>query len=131
MAKQDTFKVSSRTHTGFTVSNSRVPETIEEFISLNMVSAESDVVDLAYQNWVIKAQARARGKLDEGQEAVQKAVDEYKYGARIISTTTRAAPVKLTSDKVKELRFTRAQLEALKAAGAQIEGFEPAEEAAA
>lgn len=118
MAKQDTFKVSSRTHQGFEVVNSRRPENAEEFLSLNLVSSESDIVELAYQNWVIKAQARARAKLADGQEAVQKAVDEYIFGARAAGgTTTRRKAVKVDAAQAKDLRFTKAQIEALKAAG--------------
>lgn len=127
MAKQDTFKVSSKKHEGFTITTDRKPENIDEFLSLNLVSKEDDVVDLAWQNWVIKAQARGRGQLEKGQEAVQKAIDEYTYGARGAGTSTRTVKPKVSKDQAKDLRFTKVQIEALRAAGVAFEGMEEEE----
>lgn len=120
MAKTDTFKVSKKNHEGFEVTNSRRPETLEEFESLNLVSKfPDDVVDLAYQNLVIKMQSGARQRLDQGLEAVQAYVDEYTYGARTGGGGARKP--RLSAEKAKDLKFTKAQLEALAAAGVTIE----------
>lgn len=124
MAKQDTFKVSSKKHEGFTVTTDRKPETLDEFLSLGLVSKEDDVIDLAWQNWVIKAQARGRALLDKGQEEVQKAINDYTYGARGAGTSTRTVKPKVSKDQAKELRFTKAQIDALRAAGVAFEGME-------
>lgn len=125
MAKSDTFKVSKKGNPGITISHDRKPETVEEFVSLGLVQKEEDVVDLAYQNWVIKVQAGARNRLDEGADAVQKYVNEYTFGARTGGGTgTKRSAVKLASDQVKTLKFSKAQLDALRAAGVKIEGME-------
>lgn len=128
MAKSDTFKVSRKGHEGVTVTVERKPETVEEFVSLGLVQKEEDVVDLAYQNWVIKVQAGARNRLDDGAEAVQKYVAEYTFGARTGGGGggSRRQPVKLAADQAKTLKFSKAQLDALRAAGVQIEGMEEA-----
>lgn len=119
MAKTDTFKVSKRDHEGFEVNHARVPETLEEFESLNLVSKyPGDVIDLAHQALVIKMQAGARQRLDNGIEAVQEYVDSYTYGARTGGGSRKPT---LSADKAKDLKFTKAQLEALAAAGVNVE----------
>lgn len=119
MAKQDKFKVSNKAHPqGVMVTTDRKPETLEEFESLGLVSKLEDVIDLAWQNLVIKMQSGARSRLDQGADAVQEYCDNYKYGARQTSGGTRKPT--LAADKAKELKFTKAQLEALRAAGVVV-----------
>lgn len=129
MAKSDTFKVSKKGHEGFTVNHNRVPETIEEFTSLNLVQKEQDVIDLAHQALVIKMQAGARSRLDQGEQAVQDYVDNYTYGARTGGGGARKPT--LSTSQAKDLKFTKAQLEALRAAGVNLVEDEETAEAEA
>lgn len=120
MAKSETFKVSKKGHDEVELNDSRVPETLEEFESLNLVSKfPDDVIDLARQSIVIKMQSGARSRIDQGQEAMQDYVDNYTFGARTGGGGARKPT--LTKDKAKDLKFSKAQLEALRAAGVQIE----------
>lgn len=119
MAKSDTFSVSKKGHDAVEVTDSRVPETLEEFESLNLVSKfPDDVIDLARQSIVIKMQSGARSRLEQGEQVVQDYVDNYTYGARTGGGFKKPT---LSKDKVKEAKFSKAQLEALRAAGVQIE----------
>lgn len=120
MAKQDTFKVSSKSHPeGVVVTNERVPETLEEFETLGLVKEyPQGVITLAYQNWVIKAQGGARQRLPDP-DAVQEFVDNYTFGERISIGVAKKPTLK--AEAVREFKFTKAQLEALAAAGMNIE----------
>lgn len=130
MAKQVTFTVSKKGHPGIKVTCDRSPETIEEFESLGLVkNYPQGVVDLAFQNWIIKVQSGARQRLEQGEAAVQKYVDEYVFGDRAGGGGFRK-PV-LAAAKAKELKFTKAQLEALAAAGLVLEEEQAEEPAAA
>lgn len=124
MAKQDTFGVSSRTRPELgkiTVTTKRKPETLEEFAELDLVANfPSDVIDLAWQTWVVKCQTGCRDRLEEGAEAVQEYADDYTYSGGRGAGRTRARP-KLAKEKVSALKFTAAQLEALKAVGIVVE----------
>ena len=127
MAKTNTFKVSKRDHEGFEITTEREPETLEEFESLNLVTNyPQDVIDLAWQNLVIKMQAGARARLDDGEDAVQEYCDNYTYGAR--TAGPKKPKVKLSADKAKQGKFSKAQLEMLREAGVAIEGLEAEEE---
>lgn len=122
MAKQASFSVSKKGHKGVTVTTQRRPETLEEFESEGLVSSyPQDVIDLAWQNLVIKMQSGARSRLEQGEDAVQEYVDNYKYGARTGGPIARKP--KISEDKAKDLKFTEAQLQALAAAGVEVEGM--------
>lgn len=119
MAKDTTFKVSKQGIEPIEV-NFAAPESLDDPRWNELVSNPSEINDLAVQNLVIKIQSGARSRLTEGAEAVQNYVNNYKYGARQ-STGTRKSAVKLTTADTKQAKFSKEQLEMLRAAGVQIE----------
>jgi hypothetical protein len=117
MAVQDTFKVSSQGHDTVEVTWQK-PESAEDERWAEMgVSAEAHN-DLAIQSLVIKMQSGARGRLEDGPEAVQEFVDNYRFGARQAGGGTRK--IKLAPETASALGFTEEQLAALAAAGVSI-----------
>lgn len=125
MAKQTKFKVSKRGVEPIEVSFD-APESLEDPRWGELVSkAGEDVNELAVQNLVIKIQSGARARLEEGADAVQKYVNEYKYGARVAGGGGKKK-VALAADQVKTAKFSKAQIEMLRAAGVQIDEDEAA-----
>jgi hypothetical protein len=126
MAKQTTFKVSKRGVVPIEVTFN-APENLSDPRWSEVVSKpDEDVNELAVQNLIIKIQSGARARLDNGAADVQKFVDEYKYGART-GGAVGAKKVTLATEQVKQAKFSKAQLEMLRAAGVQIEGMEAEE----
>jgi len=124
MAKQDSFTVSSRTRPELgkvTVTTKRKPETLEEFAALDLVANfPADVIDLAWQTWVVKVQGGCRDRLEEGAEEVQAYADTYTYAGGRGGGRVRARP-KMAKEKVAALKFTPAQLQALREVGIVVE----------
>jgi hypothetical protein len=118
MSKQVQFSVSKRGGASTTCTWDS-PENLQDPRWNDVVSnVEEDVNELAVQNLIIKIQSGARQRLEEeGPTAAQDYVNEYKYGARTGGGFKR--PV-VAASAVKELRFTKAQIEALKAAGVKF-----------
>ena len=127
MAKQISFTVSKPAAGLKTECTWDAPETVSDPRWADVVSnPEADICELAVQNLIIKIQSGARNELEEnGAEAAQAYVNNYKYGARTGAGFKRPT---VSSTQVKELRFTKAQIEALKAAGVK---FDLADEEAA
>lgn len=111
MAKNDTFSVSNKSHAGYVVTVQK-PDSIRDPQWKKMIAGdvEEALNELAYQNWVIKAQASGRGELPKGKAAVQHKVDTYKYGAK----GGASAPV------VDGTGFSAEQVAMLKAAGVVV-----------
>lgn len=118
MAKEITFQVSKRGGPS-TECRFLAPESVDDPRWGEVVSnPQEDIHELALQNLVIKIQAGARNELEEsGAEAAQAYVNQYKYGARQGGGFRRPT---LNSTQVKELKFSKAQLEALRAAGVKL-----------
>lgn len=104
------------------VDDPQTPEEFEAFWKAHLVNPERDRDRLAYQQYVVKAQARGRGKLDakaadKGKAAVQKAVDDYQYEGNEGgggTKTRKVAPAKVSK---ADLRNPKALLERLRAEG--------------
>jgi hypothetical protein len=63
--------------------NDAVAGDSSETVTLKLPKVVAEAVhELALQQWVVKAQAAARGSLDKGKATVQAKVNQYKYGAR-------------------------------------------------
>jgi hypothetical protein len=126
MAKQITFAVSKPSAGLKTECTWDAPESVNDPRWAEVVSnAEEDINELAVQNLVIKMQSGARNELEEnGAEAAQRYVNEYKYRAGGGGGFKRVA---VGAQQVKELRFTEAQIAALRAAGVKFETEEAAE----
>lgn len=118
MAKQITFSVSKRNGPETTCTFD-APENLEDPRWQQVVSNPAeDINELAVQNLVIKIQAGARNKLEEeGAEAAQAYVNQYQYGNRSGGGFKRPT---IAAGQAKELRFTKAQIEALRAAGVKF-----------
>lgn len=117
MAKQITFKVSKKGFDAIEVTR-EVPENLDDKAWDDMVSEpDSDIHDLALQAWTVKCQAGARARLENGPEAVQQYVDQYKFGAR---TGGFSAPT-ISAGEAKKQKFSAEQLEYLRKAGMKIE----------
>ena len=120
-----TFKVSKRGIDAIEVS-ADLPENVNDPLWEGIVSnPDEDINDLALQQWVVKAQAGARGHLDKGIEAVQRFVDSYKYGAR-----SGGFVPSISGDDAAAQGFSEEQLAFLKAAGMAVPGSEDEEEGA-
>lgn len=117
MAKQVTFKV-SKTGKAPVVVTFLEPESVDDPRWEELGVSREAINNLAVDSLIIKAQAVGRAVLDEGPEAVQKAVDNYKYGQR--SAGGRRV-VELKAEQIKEAKFNEKQLEMLRAAGIKIE----------
>lgn len=122
MSKQVSFKVSKRGGASTTCTWD-MPESLEDPRWDGVVSKkDEDINELAVQNLIIKIQSGARDALEKkGPDAAQQYVNSYKFGARTGGGFTR--PV-VKAEQVKALKFSKAQLEALKAAGVNIEAEE-------
>lgn len=117
MAKSETFKVSKKGIEGV-VCTFNAPENLEDPAWSELVSdVNTDIHNLALQALVVRMQAAGRAHIEQGQEAVQAAVDRYKFGARAGGFR---APT-LEKKSVKSLKFTEDQIAALRAAGVMIE----------
>jgi hypothetical protein len=116
MAKQSTFKVSKRGVEPVEVTFNE-PENLTDGRWEELGVTEEQINDLAIQSLVIKIQAGARNRLDDGK--VQEFVDNYKYGQRTTGGGRKA--VTLSAEAVKQAKFSPAQLEALRAAGVNVE----------
>jgi hypothetical protein len=122
MATMQSFKVSKKNIEAVEVTR-ELPETLDDPAWAEIVSKHpEDVHDLALQSWVIKAQAAARGRLEEGNSAqentaeAQDAVGSYVFGARTGGFTRP----KISKSEAKSLGFTKAQLSALAALGVKM-----------
>ncbi len=127
MPKPSTFKV-SRTGVEAVTVNFVEPENLQDPRWGELGISPEALNEMAVQALVIRIQSGARGKLDEGPAAVQKFVDEYKYGTRSGGGGTRK--VTLAAEKVSSLKFTPEQLDALRAAGVVIPGMEESADSA-
>lgn len=123
MAKQETFKVSKTgvepVEVGFSA-----PESLTDPRWAELGVNEEAINNLAVQNLVIKIQGVARSELGNGAAAVQKKVDDYRYGQR--ASGGGAKRVVLEEAQVKKAKFTPEQLEMLRAAGVSLPGMEQA-----
>ena len=118
MAKQVTFKV-SKTGKPPVIVNFLEPESVDDPRWEELGVSREAINSLAVDSLIIKAQAVGRAVLDEGPEAVQRAVDNYKYGQRGGGGGRRI--VELKAEQIKEAKFNEKQLEMLRAAGIKIE----------
>lgn len=117
MAALTTFKVSKRGGPSAEISW-QAPESLDDPRWEEVVSdPEEDINTLAVQNLIIKIQAGARERLEDGEDAVNAYVEAYKFGQR---TSTRRPTPSLDETQVSDLGFTPEQLAALKAAGMQV-----------
>lgn len=128
MAKQDDFQVSRKGAAPVKVTWLK-PESIEDPQWEKYGVSREQINDLATQSLVIKIQGNARGELDNGAAAVQKVVDNYKYGQRGPSSGTRS--VSLPAEAVKSAGFTAEQIAMLRDAGVSIPGLDVAPAASA
>ena len=125
MSKAVKMKVSKRDGPSFMVMFEE-PENLEDPRWNVLVEDPSkDINTLAVQAVRVKVQAVVREELDKGEEAVQKAVNEYTYKS-VRAGGKRAAP-KLSKESAKKGKFSEAQLVMLKEAGFDIEGDAPQE----
>ncbi len=112
-----TFNVSKRGGESVEVSK-EVPDNLEDPRWGNIVmKPEEDIHELALQALIVKCQAGARARLDQGDAAVQAYVDGYKYGAR---SGGFAAPT-VSASEAQDQAFTEEQLAFLRAAGMRVE----------
>jgi hypothetical protein len=121
MAKDTTFKVSKTGVEPVKVTFAE-PENLNDPRWTELGVDQAGINELAVQNLVIKIQGIARGKLGDGPSAVQAAVDGYKYGQRASGGGTKK--VSLSTDQVKQAKFTPEQLATLRAAGVVLPGME-------
>jgi hypothetical protein len=125
MPQNTTFKVSKRGVEPVEV-NFTAPESLDDPRWAELIAegkdAQKEINNLATQNLIIKIQSGARGKLEEGQEAVQAYVDSYKFGSRAAGSGggKRKAP-RIEADAAKKAKFSKEQIEMLRAAGVEIE----------
>lgn len=125
MAKLEKFSVSKKGFKEFEVT-ANLPENLEDPRWLEIVSdGKQDIHELALRSFVINAQGRARGALDENMNdeanaaAVQQAVDTYVYGARGGGFQRPT----LSAEKAKEQGFTKEQLAMLASLGVNVEAM--------
>lgn len=112
-----TFAVSKRGGESVEVSK-EVPDNLEDPRWGNIVmKPEEDVHELALQALIVKCQAGARARLEQGEAAVQAYVDGYKYGARAGGFTAPS----ISSAEAAEHAFSEDQLAYLRAAGMRVE----------
>ncbi len=112
-----TFNVSKRGGDSTEVSK-EVPDNLEDPRWGDIVmKPEEDIHELALQALIVKCQAGARARLDQGEAAVQAYVDAYKYGARSGGFTAPS----VSAEAAAEQAFTPDQLAFLKAAGMRVE----------
>jgi hypothetical protein len=117
MAKKTTFTVSKKGHDPVEVSWD-APESLSDERWNEVVSEpDSDINNLAVQALIVKTQAGARNHLENGQEAVQRYVDGYKFGAR---SGGFVAP-SISAADAKKAKFSPEQMELLRKAGMKIE----------
>lgn len=108
-----TFKVSKTGVEAIEVSR-EVPDNLDDPRWADLVvDPSTDIHDLALQAVIVKCQAGARARLDNGVEAVQAYVEAYKFGARTGGVSTP----KISSADAKEQAFSDDQLEFLRKAG--------------
>ena len=132
MPKEMTFKVSAKDKGGVTVTW-QSPENLEDPRWDEVVDQTSSIHAAALRSVVISIQSGARSRLDPeaadgGLAAVQAYVNEFKYGVRQPGAGGRKK-VSISADKQKALRFSKAQLEALREAGVQLPDAEEEEAA--
>ena len=109
----ETFTVSKRGGEKIEVSKD-LPENLDDPLWATIVmKPEEDVHELALQALIVKCQAGARARLELGEEAVQRYVEEYKYGARTGGFTAPS----ISSSDAADQAFTEEQLEFLRRAG--------------
>ena len=112
-----TFNVSKRGGDSVEVSK-EVPDNLEDPRWGNIVmKPEEDVHELALQALIVKCQAGARARLEQGEAAVQAYVDAYKYGARSGGFVSPS----LSAEEASEQAFTEEQLAFLRSAGMRAE----------
>jgi hypothetical protein len=113
MATQTTFTVKSKDHSGFVV-DFNAPDSFDDPRWSEIVAGDTKAAihELALQQFIVKCQGAARGKLSAGKAAVQAAATNYKYGARGGSS-------KPTID-AGELKLSAAQIAALEASGCVV-----------
>lgn len=123
MAKTETFNVSKRGQETYEVAL-ELPENLDDPRWGEIVDGDAAEVihTLALRGWIIACQSHARGEYENGPEAVQQAAEEYVYGVR--RTGSRKPKVKMDADAAKDLKFSKEQLEALRAAGVSFGGDE-------
>lgn len=115
MGYTGTFKVSKKDTPPVEVTR-ELPENLDDPLWDKIVSEKKDIHDLALQAWIVKAQAGARNRLEQGEAAVQAYINAYVYGAR---TGGFAAPT-ISADEAEAHGFTDEQLAFLAASGMQI-----------
>jgi len=117
MATSETFKVSKKGVEGV-LCTYLAPENLEDPAWQELVSdVKEDVHNLALQALVVRMQAAGRAHIEQGPEAVQAAVDRYKFNARAGGFRIPSIEKKTA----KSLKFTDEQIAALRAAGVMIE----------
>lgn len=123
MPKQMTFKVSSKGK-GSVTATWTAPENLDDPRWGEVTDKPDTVHAAALRSVVISIQSGARSRLDPkatdgGLAAVQKFVDEFKYGVRQPGAGGKRK-VSISSKKQKALKFSDEQLEALAAAGVSL-----------
>ena len=115
-----TFNVSKRGGDAVEVSK-EVPDNIDDPRWGNIVmNPGEDVHELALQALIVKCQAGARARLEQGEAAVQAYVDQYKYGARAGGFVAPS----ISSEDAAEQAFSPEQIAYLRAAGMRVEAEE-------
>lgn len=125
MAKQTSFSVSKRGVEGVEVSFD-APENISDPRWGELGVDEAGINELALQNLIIKVQGGARSRLENGKDAVQEYVNNYKYGQRTSSGGGSKKAVKVAAAEAKKAKFSPEQIALLRAAGVQFEGMDEA-----
>lgn len=128
MAKDVTIKVSKRGGPSVEATFSR-PETLDDPRWKELVEKLELINEAACRNVIVALQSGARNHLDadaedDGAAAVQAYVDGFKFGIRQpgMGGAKKAAP-KLSAAVAKQHKFSNAQLEALAAAGMNVESL--------
>jgi len=123
MATAETIKVSKKGHDAIEFEYS-LPESLEDPRWEEIANdPDADVNALAVAQFRVRLQAAARNVIEDGAEAVQQAVEQFVYGRRT-SSGRKSRRARISSDTVKEAKFTKDQLAALQAAGIEVEGME-------
>ena len=121
MPKEAKLKVSKRDGPSFTVMFNE-PENLDDPRWKDLLAdPKSEINKLAVSALRVRVQAVARDSLDKGEEAVQKAVNEYNYESK--ARSAKAAPT-LSKKAAKDGKFSAAQLAMLAEAGFDIEPSE-------
>lgn len=104
------------------------PESLDEFLKMGLVEdGEADMVALAWSAHTIARQGAARNEFDEGEDAVRAKLENYTYSRKRAAAPKKPRTQRMSKAMAKDLKYTSAQLQALK----EKFGIELAEEDAA